>query len=119
MKLYQQLKKGSSVPLILVLLAERPTYGYQIIQELRRRSEGYFEMQEGLLYPALHQMERDGLLTSEWRRVRAARRRKYYFITEKGRKVLADSVVEWATFTEKLMALIGGGRAGQPESVPG
>ena len=93
-------------------------YGYQIAQELERRSEGYFTMKEGLLYPALHQMEQDGLLSSEWRTVAGARRRKYYFITEKGRKVLASSVAEWTTFTEQLMRVIGGGRV-EPEVIPG
>jgi hypothetical protein len=55
-----QLRKGSTPALILTLLEEKPMYGYQIARELKRRSEGYFEMKEGLLYPALHRMERDG-----------------------------------------------------------
>jgi len=99
------------------LLEEKPMYGYQIAQELKRRSEGYFEMKEGLLYPALHRMERDGLLRSEWRTVSGARRRKYYFITEKGKKVLANSVAEWMTFFERLMKVIGGKRDEQPEPI--
>jgi PadR family transcriptional regulator PadR len=94
-------------------------YGYQIIQELQERSEGYFEMKEGLLYPALHRMEQDGLLESEWRSVAGSRRRKYYFITEKGHKVLANSVTEWTTFTKKLMQVIEGGRHAEPEFIPG
>jgi len=118
MQLYRQMRKGSTPVLILSLLAEQPMYGYQIAQELERRSEGYFTMKEGLLYPALHQMERDDLLSSEWRTVAGARRRKYYFITEKGRKVLVSSVAEWTTFTEQLMRVIGGGHV-EPEVIPG
>ena len=118
MQLERQMRKGSTPVLILSLLAEQPMYGYQITQELERRSEGYFTMKEGLLYPALHQMEQDGLLSSEWRTVAGARRRKYYFITEKGRKVLTSSVAEWTTFTEKLMRVIGGGPV-EPEVIPG
>jgi PadR family transcriptional regulator PadR len=106
MQLYRQMRKGSTPVLILSLLVEQPMYGYQISQELERRSEGYFTMKEGLLYPALHRMEQDGLLSSEWRTVAGARRRKYYFITEKGRQALANSVAEWTTFTEKLMQVI-------------
>jgi len=94
-------------------------YGYQITQELQRRSEGYFEMKEGLLYPALHQMEQDGLISSEWQTVAGARQRKYYSITEEGRKVLANSAAEWTTFTEKLMRMIGPHRHAEPESMPG
>lgn len=119
MQIQRQIRKGSTPVLILSLLAEQPMYGYQIAQELQQRSEGYFEMKEGLLYPALHRMEQDGLLKSEWRSVTGSRRRKYYFITEEGRKVLASSVAEWTTFTEKLMQVIGGGRHAEPEFIPG
>ena len=116
MQLQHQIRKGSTPVLILSLLAERPMYGYEIAREVELRSEGYFEMKEGLLYPALHQMERDELLSSEWRTASSARRRKYYFITEKGRGVLASSVTEWATFAEKLLALIRGQAEAEPES---
>ncbi|MDY7041471.1 MAG: PadR family transcriptional regulator [Chloroflexota bacterium] len=119
MQLQRQIRKGSTPVLILSLLAEQSMYGYQIIRELEQRSEGYFAMQEGLLYPALHQMERDGLLSSEWRTIAGARRRKYYFITEAGRRVLANSVREWTTFTEQLMRMIGGHGHVEPESIPG
>lgn len=119
MALYDQIRKGSTSTLILSLLSEEPMYGYQITQELQQRSQGYFEMKEGLLYPALHQMEQDGLVRSEWQRVEGSRRRKYYSITEEGRKVLARSVAEWTTFTEKLMRVIGGGRHAEPEFIPG
>ena len=119
MALYDQIRKGSTSTLILSLLSDEPMYGYQITQELQQRSEGYFEMKEGLLYPALHRMEQDGLLKSEWRSVAGSRRRKYYFITEEGRKVLVNSVAEWTTFTEKLMQVIRGHGHVEPESIPG
>ena len=119
MQLYRQMRKGSTPVLVLSLLAEQPMYGYQIALELEQRSEGYFTMKEGLLYPALHQMEQDGLLNSEWRNAAGARRRKYYFITKKGHKVLANSVAEWRTFTEKLMRVIGGSDHVEPEIIPG
>jgi PadR family transcriptional regulator PadR len=119
MALYDQIRKGSTNTLLLSLLSEEPMYGYQITQELQQRSEGYFEMKEGLVYPALHRMEQDGLLKSEWRSVAGSRRRKYYFITEEGRKALTRSVAEWTTFTEKLMDVIRGHGHVEPESVPG
>ena len=117
MALYDQIRKGSTSTLILSLLRDEPMYGYQITRELQRRSEGYFEMKEGLLYPALHRMEQDGLLKSEWRSVAGSRRRKYYFITEEGRKVLVNSVTEWQTFIERLLGIIGGQR--EPQTVSG
>jgi PadR family transcriptional regulator PadR len=82
-------------------------YGYQMARELARRSQGYFQMKEGLLYPALHQMEQEGLVRSEWLEVAGARRRRYYSITDEGRGVLADSIDEWTRFTEKLLQIIG------------
>jgi PadR family transcriptional regulator PadR len=119
MALYDQIRKGSTNTLILSLLSEEPMYGYQITQELQQRSEGYFVMKEGLLYPALHQMEQDGLVKSEWRRVEGSRRRKYYSITEEGHRVLSRSVTEWTTFTEKLMEVLERHGYVEPESVPG
>ncbi len=119
MALYDQIRKGSTSTLILSLLSDEPMYGYQITQELQRRSAGYFEMKEGLLYPALHQMEQDGLLKSAWRSVAGSRQRKYYSITEEGRKVLANSVAECVAFTQKLMQVIRGHGHVEPESVPG
>jgi len=100
-------RKGSSKVLILNMLAERPMYGYQIAKELKRRSEGYFSFKEGTLYPALHRMEKDGLLRSEWQVVEKGPSRKYYHITEEGRRALAHSAREWTTFSERLMSILG------------
>ena len=106
MSLQDQIRKGSTEILILSLLAEGPMYGYQISQELRQRSGGYFEMKEGLLYPTLHRMAQDGLLTSEWRETGTARRRKYYAITDKGRRALSEQTTEWRNFIQKLTQLL-------------
>ncbi|MCI0395348.1 MAG: helix-turn-helix transcriptional regulator [Chloroflexi bacterium] len=107
MSLRDQIRKGSTEILILSLLANEPMYGYQISQKLAEQSGGYFDMKEGLLYPTLHRMKQEGLVTSEWRE-EAARRRKYYAITPKGREVLEEQSAEWQTFMEKLQALLTG-----------
>lgn len=106
MSLQDQIRKGSTEILILSLLAEEPMYGYQIGHELRQRSQGYFEMKEGLLYPTLHRLAQQGYLASEWRQAAGARRRKYYAITEKGRQALRDQRTEWRTFISNLMQLL-------------
>ena len=106
MSLQNQIRKGSTETLILSLLAEEPMYGYQISQELHQRSGGYFEMKEGLLYPTLHRMAQEGLLTSEWRETGTARRRKYYAITDKGRRALREQTTEWRNFIQKLTQLL-------------
>jgi PadR family transcriptional regulator, regulatory protein PadR len=100
-----QMRKGSTDILILSLLTERSMYGYEISQQLKQRSSGYFEMKEGLLYPALHQMQQQGWLASEWRKV-DGRRRKYYRITPLGREVLGEQAKEWKTFLDKFHALL-------------
>ena len=102
----QQLRKGSTPLLILSVLAVNKMYGYQIMRELEQRSEGYFAMTAALLYPALHQLELDGLLKSEWQDGQGKRKRKYYSITQKGRKALANSQTEWKTFIANLQKAI-------------
>lgn len=101
-----QVRKGSTSLLILSVLATDKMYGYQIMRELEQRSEGYFTMTAALLYPALHQLELDGLLKSEWQEGQGKRKRKYYFITQKGRKALATSRAEWQTFIENLQKIL-------------
>jgi PadR family transcriptional regulator, regulatory protein PadR len=98
----QQLRKGSTPVLILSIVSAEKKYGYQIMRELEQRSEGYFTMTAALLYPALHQLEADGLVESEWQEGQGKRRRKYYTITSKGRKVLLESQTEWQTFLDNL-----------------
>ncbi len=116
MPLRDQIRKGSTEILILSLLAAEPMYGYQISQELKRRSGGYFDVKEGLLYPTLHRMMQDGYLTSEWRQVPGARRRKYYVITDKGREVLGQQTDEWRSFIERLLPMLRPSTPGGEES---
>ena len=101
-----QMRKGSTEILILSLLNKQPMYGYEISQQLKQRSGGYFEMKEGLLYPALHRMQQNGWLTSQWRVV-DGRKRKYYLLTPLGQKKLNEQAVEWMNFIEQLRALLG------------
>ena len=103
----RDLRRGSVKVLILGLLQEKPMYGYQLGKELRRRSMGYFEIKEGTLYPALHRMEREGLVRGRWEVVEEGPSRKYYHLTEKGRGEFARSRQEWETFAERLLAMLG------------
>jgi PadR family transcriptional regulator, regulatory protein PadR len=97
-----QVRKGSTPLLILSVLTDRKMYGYQIMRELEARSEGYFKMTAALLYPALHQLEADGLVESEWKDNPGKPRRKYYTITSKGRRALSDTRSEWQAFLTHL-----------------
>lgn len=110
-----QLRKGSTPLLLLTLLAEKKMYGYQIMRELEQRSEGYFSMTAALLYPALHQLEKDGLVESEWQAAPDERRRKYYAITPAGLQALAREAGEWRTFVTQLFKTLRSSNA--PEGI--
>ena len=105
MTLQEQMRKGTTTVIILNLLVEleRPMYGYEIIKELEGRSQGYFQFKEGLIYPRLHEMERQGLLRAEWRGQEGSRRRKFYTVTGRGRRQLED----WQSFAEHVNLLLG------------
>ena len=104
----QQLRKGSTTILILSLLAEGNKHGYAIMRELEQRSEGYFSMTAALLYPTLHQMEKDGLVTSEWEKSPGQHKRKIYAITPAGRQYLTNGQAEWRRFVEQLFKTLHG-----------
>ena len=97
--------KGHLDALILAVLSERPLHGYAVIEELRRRSEGAFDLAEGTLYPVLHRLEADGLLTSTWYDA-SGRRRRVYRLTRRGRAVLARRRQEWAGFVVAVDAVL-------------
>jgi PadR family transcriptional regulator, regulatory protein PadR len=106
MSLRNQIRKGSTELVLLTLLQQRPMYGYEISQEMSQMSGGYFEMKEGLLYPTLHRLQKEGLLSSEWQKTENDRRRKYYTITAAGREQLKEQSNEWQTFMHKLQEII-------------
>ncbi len=104
-----QMRKGTTTLAILKLLidAGAPMHGYQIARALERRSNGTFQFKEGLLYPRLHQMERDGLVRSEWEGEQGSRRRKVYVPTPDGRRRLADELKQWQAFVVSMEQLLG------------
>ena len=74
-------------------------YGYQLVREMEHRSSGYFRLKEGTLYPALHRIERDGLVESAWEGSSNGHSRRYYNITAVGRERLDSMLREWDTFS--------------------
>ena len=108
MNFSKELVRGSLPPIILRLLDERPMYGYEIVKLVNSRSNGLLEWKEGTLYPALHRLESDGLIRGEWRPgstsagATAARPRKYYCITRRGRTTLKERASEWSHFTSAV-----------------
>lgn len=106
------LMHGNTSLLVLSLIEQQDMYGYQIIKELKRKSENVFELKEGSLYPVLHALENEKLITSYIEDTDSARKRRYYSITDKGRKELADKKEEFFTFTtaaRKVLSFAWGG----------
>lgn len=99
-------------PLVLAILEARPLYGYEIAQRAQRRAN--LKWEEGTLYPLLHRLERDGLLSSEWRKAPNGKDRKYYALTKKGKTVLAKDRADWKEQVRVVSEILLDGRRGKP-----
>jgi transcriptional regulator len=97
---------GQLDPLILATVAEEPAHGYAILQRLKERSSGAFDLAEGTIYPALHRLERDGLLSSSWS-TDSGRRRRVYRVTRSGTSALEVRRREWKQFARAIEAVMG------------
>jgi len=99
--------KGHLDLLLLAALEGRPAHGYAVVETLRRRSAGTFDLPEGTLYPALHRLEGAGLVSSRWTED-SGRRRRVYQVTAQGRKRLAKRQAEWQSFADAVNGVVGG-----------
>ena len=89
------LLKGTLPLLVLSVLRDGELYGYEIAQRIRSRSGELFAPSEGSLYPALHRLEKAGALTASWRASERGPRRRYYAITDDGKRLYAEASREW------------------------
>ncbi|MBD5162025.1 MAG: PadR family transcriptional regulator [Oscillibacter sp.] len=99
---------GGASMLVLALLKEKEMYGYQIIEELDRRSNHVFQMKEGTLYPVLHGLEKDKLVSARETVTEKGRTRRYYAVTEKGLRALEEKKEEWTAFSRAVTAILAG-----------
>jgi PadR family transcriptional regulator, regulatory protein PadR len=97
---------GTVGVLLLNLLVERDMYGYEMLQEAKRRSARAFQLKEGTLYPALHHMERAGLLNATWQKSAEGRPRKYYSLTAQGRRQAASKRQQWVSIALAMRAIL-------------
>ncbi len=107
----RELLKGSTDSLLLCLISYQPMYGYQIIKDLEKRSNGYFQFKEGTLYPALHRLEKAGFVQGKWQKLPGGQERRYYYITQKGQKALEERLAVWQDFStavDLIMQPVGG-----------
>jgi PadR family transcriptional regulator PadR len=100
------LLRGHVDALLLAVLAEAPGHGYELNQRLIARSGGELGVPEGSLYPALHRLERGGLVESEWS-AGDGRKRRVYRLTGSGRRTMAASRDEWRMFSNAVHKVLG------------
>ncbi|KGK91303.1 PadR family transcriptional regulator [Desulfosporosinus sp. HMP52] len=108
MKIDKGLLGGSTLLLLLSLLAESDRYGYEIIKELEHRSDSTFQFKEGTLYPVLHKLENNGYVRSYMAKGDAGKERKYYQITNQGKKQLVEEKKQWQIYSMAVNKVIGG-----------
>lgn len=103
----KNLTAASTKPIILGILKQGNSYGYLIIKKIKELSGGKMEYSDGMLYPVLHRLEKDKLIQSKWTMNGASRPRKYYEITEAGKRVLVAEKEQWSQVNAVLNELWG------------
>ena len=99
--------KGHLDLLLLATLRSGPAHGYAIIEELKHSSSGAFDLPEGTVYPALHRLERQGLIKSEWSTA-TGRRRRVYRLARKGERALGEKAEAWGRFSRGMAGALEG-----------
>lgn len=108
-KVVKELKRGTLEMVILSLLSESQQYGYQLVSEIDRRSQGMFGLAEGSLYPVLYRLEDGGLIEARWEeREGRGVPRKYYCVTAAGLDMLEQLKKQWQGFVTAVDNLLGG-----------
>ncbi len=108
MNIDKSLRTGSTGMLILKLLSMEDMYGYQIIEELERRSENVFSLKAGTLYPLLHSLEQKDIIVSYEKVSDNGRNRKYYHLTEIGKTFFEEKKATWHTYITSVNKVLGG-----------
>ena len=125
----RELLKGNTPTLVLAVLQDAPRHGYGIAREIERRSNNALKFKEGTLYPALHALEREGLIMGAWQKENGGRERKVYDITPQGLAALERRTQTWNAFANAVQNVIAGSRQGddhagtpagtrQPDAIP-
>lgn len=104
--LIKQFKKGVLEIVLLKMLSEKEMYGYELVSELNRRAKS-FSIKEGTLYPILYRLEDEGLMETHWKHpANRGQPKKYYSITEKGKKVMTEAYAQWKAIAEDIIRIM-------------
>lgn len=103
----RQLLRGVATTLLLIL-RDHPSYGYDLVQQLRARSNGHLSFGEGTVYPLLYALEADGMITGAWKPGVGERKRRVYRLTAKGQRQLERRLADWERFEQGMRFALGG-----------
>ncbi len=106
MDVSKDLVAASATPLILAILKQHDSYGYEIIRRIREASNDKIIWSEGMLYPVLHRLEKNGFVDSYWRKAETGRKRKYYSLNAEGLLELENHTRQWEVVHSTLTATI-------------
>jgi len=107
MKLDRELLKGTTETIVLAILGEAPSHGYQLVRLLKQRSEGIFELGEGTLYPLLYKLEAKGWIKGAWETSDGKRRRRVYRLTGRGRREFTKRTEQWEGLARGMALILG------------
>lgn len=102
----KDLVAATSIPVILAILKQGESYGYEIIQRVKEASKGQLQFSDGTLYPILRKLEDKEFIVSEWRIAENEKRRRYYSITAKGNDYFKDEQAAWDAMYQLMHELL-------------
>ncbi|MCO5272652.1 MAG: PadR family transcriptional regulator [Cyclobacteriaceae bacterium] len=101
----KNLTAASTKPIVLGILRQGRSYGYLIIKRIKELSKGKIQYSDGMLYPVLHRLEKEGLIASDWVMEKDSKPRKYYELTDQGKKALVIEQAQWHQVNAVLQAI--------------
>ena len=105
MRVEREMMRGAGPVAVLKLLARQEMYGYELIHALSEQSEGVLAMGQSTLYPLLYNLQAKGLIKARWETQSSGRRRKYYRLTDRGQRRLAEDTEQWQAIARAMAAL--------------
>ncbi len=108
MEFSKKLVGSTTSTLILAVIGEKDRHGYEIVQRVNQLSNGAFQWREGTVYPALHRLEKQGLIAGEWHSAKSGRQRRVYALTPQGRHELSRQEQQWSEFATSVNRVLEG-----------
>lgn len=117
MNINKDLVAASAAPLVLAILSEGESYGYAILKRVGELSGGELQWTDGMLYPVLHRLERNGHVEATWEKSAVGRRRKYYRLTSQGQEQLSIQQSQWQVVDSTLRSIWFGALGAVPQGI--